>query len=469
MDKVSKDNLFIPASVVILLTLLIGFTPIPSDPDLWFHLADGDYILKHGQVPQADTFSFTKTGELWVPHSWLFDVATTLSWRHLGPRSTEGIMAFVFMSTMLISFNLLTWRGINPLAAAGICVWLAVAAGNTRGIRPQVFTLLLCNVVLFLLVRHRDQPRRRLLIYLPLIFLIWAQLHSACVMGLIVAAIWLAGRAFDTWRSRSVRTTAHELLIGVEALALSAVAVLITPHAITHFHYVALTMNLEELKLAGEWQMPQLFPPAVPDIHAYLLIAVVAALLIWRRRRPGWAELGLCGSLVLLALTGLRHIPLAAIASVPFIAEVLAKRGTRASADLHQSRNYPSRGLQPARTSAQPATCGSFRPVAVLTGLAVLLLLVSWEHPTAIQDRYAQEEPVNGARALRRLVQPLRVFTTYNTGSYILWTAPEHLRVFVDSRADLYGDEVLFGARRAMNGQGWQVLFDHWGVDGAVV
>jgi len=288
-------------------------------------------------------------------------------------------------------------------------------------------------------------------------------------MGLIVVAIWLGGRALEAWRTKSVKLHGRELLIGAEALALSVPAVLITPHRITHFHYVGLTMNLEELKLAGEWQVPRLFPPAVPDIHAYLLIVVVAALLIWRRRRPGWAELGLCGSLVVLALTGLRHIPLAAIASVPFIAEVLAKRGTRASADLRQLRNYPSRGLEPARTSMCTVACGSFRPVAVLTGLALLLLLLTWHHPTAIPDRYSQEEPVNGARSLARFAQPLRIFTTYNTGSYILWAAPEHLQVFVDSRADLYGDEVLFGARRAMNGQGWQVLFEHWGVDGAVV
>lgn len=457
MAKVDEDNSFIPMSLVILLTLLIGFIPIPRDPDLWFHLADGDYILKHGQVPQADPFSFTKTSELWVPHSWLFDVAAALSWRDLGPRFTEVIMAFVFMSTMLISFHLLTRRGISPLAAAGICMWLAVAAGNTRGIRPQVFTLLLCNVVLLLLVLHRDRPRRRLLLYLPPIFLIWAQLHSACVMGLIVVAIWLSGRAFETWRNKSVKLHGRELIIGAEALALSVPAVLITPHRITHFHYVALTMNLEELKLTGEWQVPRLFPPAVPDVHAYLLIAVLAVLLIWRRRRPGWAEIGLGGSLVLLALTGLRHIPLAAIASVPLIGDILANRGKRAIT-----------GFQPAGR-VQSAAYGSFRPVAVLTGLTVLLLAATWEHPTPIRNRYAQVEPVNGARALGLLARPLRVFTTYNTGSFILWAAPEHLRVFVDSRADLYGDELLFGARRAMNGNGWRVLFEHWGVEGAVV
>ena len=51
--------------------------------------------------------------------------------------------------------------------------------------------------------------------------------------------IWFRRRLPDLHR--------RELLIGGSALVLSALAILITPHRITHYGYVILTMGLTEL------------------------------------------------------------------------------------------------------------------------------------------------------------------------------------------------------------------------------
>jgi hypothetical protein len=186
----------LPAAVLMLLTLLIGFMPLPIDPDLWFHLADGEYILGSHHVPTTDPFSFTRDGSVWMPHSWLFDMGTALSWHHVGPRATEAIMALAFMLAAILSFSLLCSRGVTPLTAAVACAGLAIAAGNTRGVRPQVLSMLLCGYLILLCVRHRYRPRRILLVAMPAIFFLWAQLHAACVMGLMAVAAWLCGRWF---------------------------------------------------------------------------------------------------------------------------------------------------------------------------------------------------------------------------------------------------------------------------------
>ena len=96
----------LPIAAVVLLSALIGFQSIPSDPDLWFHLADGRMILANGCVPSADPFSFTRANELWVPHSWLFDVLAATSWDRLGPRATEAVMALAYMVTFVVSFRI---------------------------------------------------------------------------------------------------------------------------------------------------------------------------------------------------------------------------------------------------------------------------------------------------------------------------------------------------------------------------
>ena len=92
-----------------------------------------------------------------------------------------------------------------------------------------------------------------------------------------------------------------------------------------------------------------------------------------------------------------------------------------------------------------------------------------WRYPTDIKSRYIREEPVKGTQALAQLDRQLRVFTTYSTGSFVLFAAHGNARVFVDSRADVYGDRILNQAYRAMYGRDWEKTFDDWQIDSAVV
>ncbi|MDT8306810.1 MAG: hypothetical protein RRC07_12810, partial [Anaerolineae bacterium] len=43
------------------------------DPDLWWHLRTGEYILNNG-LPRTDVFSFTVPDHRWITHEWLSQV-----------------------------------------------------------------------------------------------------------------------------------------------------------------------------------------------------------------------------------------------------------------------------------------------------------------------------------------------------------------------------------------------------------
>ncbi|MCH8806683.1 MAG: hypothetical protein IH986_11415 [Planctomycetes bacterium] len=444
--------------MVVLLTALIGFQSIPSDPDLWFHLADGRMILANGCVPRADPFSFTRANELWVPHSWLFDVLAATSWDRLGPRTSEALMALAYMVTFVVLFRMMTTNGASPMIAALVVAGLAIAAGNTRGIRPQVLSLLLTSLMLTALIAHKSRPGLRIIIVLPLMFLLWAQLHAACVMGLIVCLTWLIGRAADSIARRDANCPAmRELALLVAALMASGLAILITPHAMTHYEYLRLTMELTFLRVfVAEWQAPQLW--AIPDVYQFLLAASVASLAIWRVRQRGrartprgpalsWSALGVAGATVALGFTATRHIPLACIGVVPLLSELLPRSDAAGLAHRRTGRR--------SIVALAAALCGVF--------------VGFWRFPTDVQTRYAAAEPVRGAQALAQLARPLRVFTTYDTGAYVLWSAPARLRVFVDSRADVYGDPLLRIALDAMAGRRWERLFEQFNVQAAVL
>ena len=435
----------LPTAAVVLLALAIGFMPIPYDPDLWFHLADGRWIVRQWDVPQVDVFSFTRSGKLWVPHSWLFDVGVYLSWSRLGPRAAEGLMAVVFAGAMVLAYRLMVRRGVMAVYAAGVVLGLAIAAGNTRGLRPQVWSLFLAMVVIDLLVRHRDRPGWRLVGWTAGVFLLWAQVHSACVMGLGVMGLWLAGRVVErVWGGNA---TCREAAVLAVSVAAALAAILVTPHAMDHVDYVRMTMGLEELKLTEEWRVPAIWPVQAPDIYMYLLAAAVAWAVVRRWRRIGWAELTLCGGLLVLGFSGVRHIPLACMGSAPLFAAALGREAVDAG-------------------KAETLTVRFAVTVGVLAAVVLALLC---RYPTDVWTRYASREPIRGVAALLELDRPVRLFTTMNTGSYVTFAADGRLAVFADSRCDVYGDEILRAARLAMGGREWEGTFARWGIDAAVV
>jgi hypothetical protein len=55
----------ITAGALYLLLLAVG-AKLLNDPDTYWHLAVGRWILDHGAVPHSDPFSFTMTGAPWI-------------------------------------------------------------------------------------------------------------------------------------------------------------------------------------------------------------------------------------------------------------------------------------------------------------------------------------------------------------------------------------------------------------------
>jgi hypothetical protein len=57
----------------IAILLAIGFTLAPntiSDPDLWWHLRTGEWILQNASLPSADPFSTYGADRPWVAYTW---------------------------------------------------------------------------------------------------------------------------------------------------------------------------------------------------------------------------------------------------------------------------------------------------------------------------------------------------------------------------------------------------------------
>jgi hypothetical protein len=65
---------------------------------------------------------------------------------------------------------------------------------------------------------------------------------------------------------------------------------------------------------------------------------------------------------------------------------------------------------------------------------------------------------------------PSRLFVYYDWGGYAIWKLYPEYRVFVDGRADLYGDDMLHQFQdAALLRAGWKQVLERWGVQAVLV
>jgi len=98
--------------------------------------------------------------------------------------------------------------------------------------------------------------------------------------------------------------------------------------------------------------------------------------------------------------------------------------------------------------------------------------LTRWVSLTRNQDaREAELFPQKAIAFLRTGDYSPRVFVYYDWGGYAIWNLYPEYRVFVDGRADLYGDDLLRQSISTVMDvrTGWRDALDNWRVDAVLV
>src|SRR5947209_3319245 len=67
-ERLSARTLLLGGVMTVILALFIG---VEQDPDFWWHLKIGQWMVQHGQLPSTDIFTFTATGHSWTDHEYL--------------------------------------------------------------------------------------------------------------------------------------------------------------------------------------------------------------------------------------------------------------------------------------------------------------------------------------------------------------------------------------------------------------
>jgi hypothetical protein len=419
------------------------------DPDLWWHLQTGKDIAASRSIPHVDPYSFTKTGAPWVAHEWLSQVLMFTVYRLSG----LGGLVFIFSAAITVAFFVSYRQSAGRPYVAGLAVLLgALSSTPLFGIRPQMITLLLASIYIAILgrfTRSGGGHGGRVLWWLPPLMILWVNLHAGFALGLGLVALFFVTAALD----RQWKLLRPLALTGLAC----AVVVPLNPNAFHLFLYPLETLTSPSMAaLIDEWSSPDFHQPMFLPLAAFLFAAFATLALAPRRPRAG--ELFLLLVTAFGALRSSRHIPIFALITAPIFAEHLS--------DLMKARGW-DRGLARETQRTTASVVLSLLLIVVPLSLAVFQF---WRFVSGQESYVSLRNPVAAVDFIQTQRLPGPIYNRYGWGGYLIFRLYPEYRVFVDGRADVYGDAFLFEMVNTYDGHsGWREPLDRYGVRTALV
>jgi hypothetical protein len=419
-----------------------------TDPDYWWHLRTGHLIVDKLAIPTTDPFSFTLEGKHWVAHEWLSEVII------YGTQSLGGYgLALVLFASVALGTLLVTYRiGVSLGAARQVVllffVWAGVMTVPYWTVRPQVFTWLLFAVFIGICLEHKAGRGNRLWL-LPLITIVWANLHLGVMFGLAAVGVYAVSLAIERFVWKETRDFKPVLI----TLAACVAATLVNPNPLELLVYPLqyIRPGNTNVEFISEWQSPNFHEL----LYAPLAIAMLSLLSmgVFGKRRDLFLPL-LALLFGVLTLQSVRNQPLFAVVFVLVGSQRASELWTWASAAAQQNR-------------PKPHTMVNLALVSIFS----LLFLVTVAHSPNLQLRSTPlidqgiDYPQAGAHFLRDEYPEARMFNDYDWGGYLINELYPR-KVFIDGRSDFYGDTLMKDFRKVISvTPGWQDILKKYDIE----
>src|SRR5215469_2695359 len=159
------------------------------DPEIWGHLGIGGWILAHRSLPESGVFS-QAAGLPWRDFSWGLDLLVATMHGILGLRALPALLIVFRMGLAVVAFELAGgWR--NFLWAAGLSTISQYILFGAVPLADFVSVLFL-GVELILLIGWHESGRLRWRFAVPSMFLVWANLDSGFVYGIVLYVVFIS-------------------------------------------------------------------------------------------------------------------------------------------------------------------------------------------------------------------------------------------------------------------------------------
>ena len=388
--------------------------------DVWMHLRTGEWMLQNHALPRAALF--TRHSELpWIVPSWGFDLFLGVLAKGFGLRAIPLLfMAFKAALAVLTFLLLRGWRGQfwKAIVLTALVQYILLAFPPL----PAMFSALFLIVELFLLMECRRSGNVRLLWWLPLLFVCWANVDVQFVDGLLVLGLFLLASLIEAGIPKQGSTFANAALPLRSVFlvsGLSAGATLVTPY----FYGPYLTLLGDPVGKIGRQVLDSLHSMNFREPQHYAVLLLTMAAFFALGRRP-WD----CFQILLIAVCAafaFRWQQNLWFITLPGVAIISGGFGAASQSSMRK-------GDTP-----------RFELISTGALAAVLFVLAAARVPAPgmLLSGISGEFPVQAANYIREhhLARPL--YNAQAWGGFLAWYLPEY-PVSIDGRIEMYGQDL---------------------------
>jgi hypothetical protein len=442
-------------TTTLLLALSLGQQMLSLDSDLGRHLALGNFMLDERVIPTRDLLSHTRAGLSRPPYEWLSQILFASTHRLLG---LDGVILFtslVIASTLTLVYRYALHRSESALVAMAF-TFIAVGASSIHWLsRPHVLTFLLLAIWIELLDRLTRGKSVRLHL-LPLIMLLWVNLHGGFIYGILVWIAYLGGWLWKAWRGKAEGKVRKKLLfVGISSLF----ATVITPDLWHNWEAVLNNRSAFILNRTVETMRPNLTDPSVLPYTLLLILTILLFAKNWKNMKAG--HFFLLAGLGVMSLLMARNIPLFAIAAAPILSGISAGSLSNSRAWTRIEDGFSGFG----QTASQSIWSYAVALLAIL-----FFVNFSLKNGQPVHRFDPTVFPVEAVNFIEENPQQGNMFNEFNWGGYLLYRLWPQYTVFLDSQSDFYGESLIRDYDQIMSADGdWQNLMDKYQVDWAII
>ena len=438
------------------------------EPDIWWMLRTGQWMVENGRVVSQDVFSFTFQGVEWINVKWFFEVVIFFISKISGPECIHILQGLV--NVLLLTYLLKIVHRLKSKIDGGqssISVGLIIAgfmllfACEFRMIgRPEMTSHLMTILFLFHYISFRFSPSRKIYWIIPL-QIFWVNSHEAFAIGMVISLVFLMAEIVEYYylkrdKSRGIIFPKHL----VRASVLSILAVSINPNGIKMLaHPFEIFSQVGENKFTLElfsfttdyyWQQKESF------LMILVLVLTLTSLVITaykKTKKKNWLNnfiesfgLGYIAMVILffyLALSAHRNIPFFILCSSPIVAVTLDNV-------INVFRKQFKLNYETIRKATYV--------ILIICGIGFYMSIITNVYYKQFNERekyglavFPIKNPVGASSFIKENNIGGQCFSDYLSSSYLLWDLRPEFKSFIDLRdLDIFPSEFFQEFARTM-------------------
>jgi tetratricopeptide (TPR) repeat protein len=226
----------LPILLCYLVAFVFGMKQL-REPDVWWQLLAGRWMVENGAVTHTDVFSYTMAGQPWINVKWLYEVFIHMVENVLGPEGVILLQAIVNVAILWALFHTLKQVAkyfrttpSNFFTIIAALLFFVMVEYRMSG-RPEMVSHLMCALFMSYLWCYPELKWKQL-IWPVVLQCLWANMHEGYPVGIVMLGSFATGSFISFLFTRDKNRLQIALRASV-LVAAAAIAILVNPNGIT--------------------------------------------------------------------------------------------------------------------------------------------------------------------------------------------------------------------------------------------